>query len=191
MLSINVCDVVLWIVLPLHKAIWVFVYSQLYCLCISRATDGEWWTDIKKLKHTLAFFLTASYSLEKIFSSLRSDVCYFKHFGLHLLSLLPIWCLVQAVYFQDLGLCTQSLFTASLLTMDPTQSSDLLRMFCRVAAATAANSSATKIDRSLVMCLLPSKHMHAFTSSSQSLKEEYVGCIFFSSGCRACMCPLT
>lgn len=50
--SICVCDVVWWIVLPLHKAIWVFVYSPLYSFCIVRATDGEWWRDIKKLKHT-------------------------------------------------------------------------------------------------------------------------------------------
>lgn len=52
LLSISVCDVVLWIVLPLHKPIWGFVYSLLYSFCISRATDGEWWKDIKKLKHT-------------------------------------------------------------------------------------------------------------------------------------------
>lgn len=30
LLSIDVCHVVLWKVLPLHKAIWVFVYSLLY-----------------------------------------------------------------------------------------------------------------------------------------------------------------
>lgn len=42
----------LWIVLPLYKAIWVFVYTLLYSLCEARATDGEWQKDIKKLKHT-------------------------------------------------------------------------------------------------------------------------------------------
>ncbi len=52
LLSICVCDAVWWIVLPLHKAIWVFVYSLLYSFCIGGATDGEWWTGIKKLKHT-------------------------------------------------------------------------------------------------------------------------------------------
>lgn len=40
-LSVTVCDAILWIVLPLHKAIWVFVYSLLYSFCISRGTDGE------------------------------------------------------------------------------------------------------------------------------------------------------
>lgn len=52
LLSICVCHVVLWIVLPLHKAIWVFVYTLLYSFCMGRATDGDWWKDIKKLKHT-------------------------------------------------------------------------------------------------------------------------------------------
>lgn len=51
-LSIRVCHVVSWLVLPLHKAIWVFVYTLLYSFCTVRAADGEWWKDIKKLKHT-------------------------------------------------------------------------------------------------------------------------------------------
>lgn len=29
-----------------------FLCTLLYSFCISRATDGEWWKDIKKLKHT-------------------------------------------------------------------------------------------------------------------------------------------
>lgn len=42
LLCVNVCNVVLWIVLLLHKAIWVFVYSLLYSFCTGRATDGDW-----------------------------------------------------------------------------------------------------------------------------------------------------
>lgn len=30
--SLGVCHVVLWIVLPLHKAVWVFVYSAVFLL---------------------------------------------------------------------------------------------------------------------------------------------------------------
>lgn len=78
---------------------------------------------------TQPFFLTASYSLKKIFSSLHSDVCYFKHFGLHLLSLLAIF-FVWVAYFEDLGLCTHSLFTVSLLVPSLTEWKELLWIFC-------------------------------------------------------------
>lgn len=79
LLSISVCDVVLWIVLPLHKPIWVFVYSLLYSFCISRATDGEWWKDIKKLKHT-AFLPHSQLLAEKDFLKLALRCVLFQTF---------------------------------------------------------------------------------------------------------------
>ncbi len=100
-------------------------------------------------------------------------MCYFKHFGLHLLSLLPIRFFVWAVYFQDLGLCTQSLFTVSLLTTVPTERSDQLRINCR-ATATVAHFCAPKSRR--FRCFLNvsvnTRNTHAFTSSSQSPQAD-------------------
>lgn len=158
MLSTSVCNVISWIVLPLDKAIWVFVYTLLYSLCIGRATDGEWWEDIKRLKHT-AFFPHSEPPAQKDFLKLALRRVLFQSFWTpspfsftH-----TIGCFCPIVYFEDLGLWTQPLFTvASLLT----ERSDLLRIN----------------ERNRLSCLSSWQHTHVLCA-----------CSSFSERCRTLM----
>lgn len=87
---LRVCHVVLWIVLPLHKAIWVFVYTLLYSLCTWQSNR---WRVVERHKEAKTHSLSSSQPAprSKRFSQACPQTCAISHIsGLHRLFLSPI-----------------------------------------------------------------------------------------------------